>query len=124
MIGSVKLAQDLLRDVENVLREDLYAVLIDLLRALHEVIWLQIGQLVGKALAIETFLLLARGMRIVPERHNNTFKAVILAVGNPWLVLLRAAEEAKLVLLIDKAAKAFVQVRKRSRVERFLVCHF
>jgi hypothetical protein len=122
--GSVKLAKDLLRHVEDVLGEDLYAVLIDLLSAVHEVIGLHIGQLVGEALAIETFLLLARGMRVVPEGNNNTSKAVILAVGNPWLVLLGAAEEAKLVLLIDKAAKVFVQVRKRSGVERFLVCHF
>lgn len=106
--GSVKLAQDLLRHVEDVLGEDLYAVLIDLLSAVHEVVGLYIGQLFGEALAIETFLLLARGMRVVPEGHNNTSKAVILAVGNPWLVLLGAAEEAKLVLLINKASKAFV----------------
>ena len=78
--GSVKLAKDLLRHVEDVLGEDLYAVLIDLLSAVHEVIGLHIGQLVGEALAIEIFLLLARGMRVVAEGHNNTSKAVILAV--------------------------------------------
>jgi hypothetical protein len=120
----VKLAQDLFRHVEDILREDLYAVLIDLLSALHEVIGLHVGQLVGETLAIEIFLLLARSMRVVAEGHNNTSKAVILAVGNSWLVLFGAAEEAKVVLLIDKAAKVLVQVRERSGVERLLICHF
>ena len=120
----MQLAQDLLRHVEDVLREDLYAVLIDLLSALHEVIGLHIGQLVGEALTIEIFLLLTRSMRVVAEGHNNTSKAVILAVGNPWLVLLGATEEAKLVLLIDKGAQVLVQVRERSGVEGLLVCHY
>jgi hypothetical protein len=44
--GSVKLTQDLLRHVEDVLGEDLYAVLINLLSAVHEVVGLHVGQLV------------------------------------------------------------------------------
>ena len=120
----MELTKDLLRDVEHVLREDLNAVIIYALSAIHEVVWLDIGEFVCQALAIEILLLLTRGVSVISEGHDDALEAIILASCHTWLVLLGATVEAKLILLVNEGAKVLIQVGERSGIERLLVCHF
>ena len=99
--SSVEVAQDLLRHVEHVFGEDLHAVIVDFLGAVHEVIGLDVGELFGKALAVLVLLLIAGGVRVEAVRNDDALEAVILAIGNAGLVLLRALEKAEIVLLIN-----------------------
>ena len=106
----MELTKDLLGDVEHVLRKDLNAVIIDALCAIHEVVWLYIGEFVCQALAIEILFLVTRGVRVIAEGDDNALEAIVLASCNTWLVLLGATVEAKLILLIDEGAKVLIQV--------------
>ena len=120
----MELAKDLLGHGEHVLGQDLHAVIVDFLSAVHEVVRLHVGELFGEALAVLVFLLIARGVRVEAVRNNDRLEAVILAIGNTWLILLRALEETQVVLLINERAETFVQMSKRFGVKGLLISHY
>ena len=119
----MKLAENLLRHIEHELREDLYTVVIDALGAIHIVLWLHIWELVCEALAIEVLFLIARSVEVVAVRDHHTSEAVIFAGGKTWLIFLSTAEEAELILLINKGAEILIQVGKSPCVKGLFVCH-
>jgi len=84
----MELAQDLFGNVEHVLGQDLYAIIVDSLSAVHEVVGFDVGELFGKALAVLVLLLIARSVRVEAVGDDHTFETVILASGNARLVLL------------------------------------
>lgn len=84
----MKVAEDLLRDVEHVLGEDLNAVIIDSLSAFHEVVGLDVRELLGQALAIKVLFLVARGVGVEAVGNDGAFEAVVLAHRDAWGVLL------------------------------------
>ena len=86
--------KDLLGHVEHVLRKNHYAVIVYLLSAVNEVIGLHVGESLAQALLVQIFFLLTRGMSVEAVRHDYVLEAIVLAVGDAWLVLLCALEEA------------------------------
>ena len=81
-IRSVEIAEDLLRHVEHVLGQDLNAIVIDSLSAIHEVISLDVWELLSKALAILILFLVTRSVSVEAVGNNCIFEAVVLAQGN------------------------------------------
>ena len=84
----MEIAEDLLRYVEHVLGEDLNAIIVDSLSAIHEVISFNIGELLCKTLAILVLLLVTRGVRVEAVGDNGALEAVVLAHRDTGNVLL------------------------------------
>ena len=77
--GSVELAKDLLGHGEHVVGHDLNAIIVDFLSAIHEVIGLDVGELLGKTLAVLVFLLITRGMKVEAVGNDSVLEAIVLA---------------------------------------------
>lgn len=120
----MKFREDLLRCLKHEIGEDLHTILIDLVRALNEVVLRDIGELACEALAIQILFLIAWGMRDIAIGNDNWLEAVVFAVRDVLASFLSAPEEAQVVLLIDKFAKIFVKSSELWSVEGFLVCHY
>jgi hypothetical protein len=84
----VEITKDLLRYVEHVLGQDLNAIIIDSLSAIHEVISFNIGELLSKTFAILVLFLITRSVSMEAVRNNCVLKAVIFAYRDTSNVLL------------------------------------
>ena len=100
----------MLAHIREVVTEDLYSVLIDLLGAVNVVLLLDVRELGSKAPPVAVVFIVSCQMILESEGDDGSLDAFIFAVLQRFVRLLITLVKAQVVLSINQCSQGFVKV--------------
>ncbi len=114
----------MLAHIREVVTEDLYSVLIDLLGAINVVLLFDVRELGSKAPPVAVVFIVSGQVILESEGNDGSLDTVIFAVLQRFIRLLIALVKAQVVLSINQSSQGFVKVIQSFHISWLSFYHY